>query len=129
MHRDPPDPKRAVLVVDDDGAIRALLRRWLDQWGYAVRSAGSADDALALMAEEAAAIVLCDIRMPGHDGLWLMQLIRNEWPHTVLIATSGVSELGVVEQVRRLGAVDYVTKPVGRESLRQAMERAAKAVG
>ena len=118
-----------MLVVDDDEAIRALLRRWLNQWGYAVRSADSADDALALMAEEAAAIVLCDIRMPGHDGLWLMQQIRNEWPHTVLIATSGVSELVVVEQVRRLGAVDYVTKPVGRESLRQAMERAGKIVG
>jgi CheY-like chemotaxis protein len=129
MHRDPTDQKRAVLVVDDDDAIRALLRRWLDQWGYAVRSAGSANDALALMADHAAGIVLCDIRMPGQDGVWLMQQIRNEWPQTVLIATSGVSELSVIEQVRRLGAVDYVTKPVGRESLRQAMARADKAAG
>jgi DNA-binding NtrC family response regulator len=126
MHRDSTDPKRSVLVVDDDEAIRALLRHWLDQWGYAVRSAGSADDALALMADHAAEIVLCDIRMPGHDGLWLMQQIRNQWPQTAFIATSGVSEVAVVEQVRRLGAIDYVTKPVGRESLRQAMERARK---
>jgi DNA-binding NtrC family response regulator len=127
--RNAADARRSVLVVDDDEAVRNVLRRWLEQWRFAVRSAGSADDALGLMAEHAAAIVLCDIRMPGHDGLWLMQQVREQWPRTVLIATSAVSEIDVVQQVRRLGAVDYVTKPVGRESLRQAMERAENAVG
>jgi DNA-binding NtrC family response regulator len=119
----------SVLVVDDDEAIRKLLRRWLEQWGFSVRSASSADSALALMAASPAAIVLCDIRMPGRDGVWLMQQIREEWPATALIATSGVSELAVLERVRRLGAVDFVPKPVGRESLKQAMDRARQVLG
>jgi two-component system cell cycle sensor histidine kinase/response regulator CckA len=129
LHGDNKDPKPSVLVVDDDEAIRRLLRRWLEQWQFAVRLAGSASDALALMAADPAAIVLCDVRMPDRDGVWLMQQIRERWPQTILIATSAGSDLDVIEQVRNLGAVDYVTKPVGRESLKQAMYRARKASG
>lgn len=117
-------PNRVVLIVDDDPGIRKLLRHWLEQWQFPVRSAASAADALALMTADPAAIVLCDIRMPGRDGLWLMRQIKEGWPQTVLIATSGVSDLDVVVEVRELGVAAYVTKPVGRESLRQALERA-----
>ena len=127
MHSEKKDPQLSVLVVDDDDAIRKLLRRWLEQWQFAVRTAGSATDALTLMIAHPAAIVLCDIRMPGRDGVWLMQQIREAWPQTVLVMTSAVSEPEVVEQVRMLGAVDFVTKPVGRESFRQAIDRAASA--
>ena len=120
-------PQLSVLVVDDDEAMRRLLRRWLEEWQFGVRTAGSATDALALMIAHPAAIVLCDIRMPGRDGVWLMQQIGEAWPQTVLVMTSAVSDPDVVELVRNLGAVDFVTKPVGRESLRQAMDRAEKA--
>ena len=127
MHSENNNPPLSVLVVDDDEAIRKLLRRWVEQWGFDVRTAGSAHDALALMVAHPAAIVLCDIRMPGRDGVWLIRQIREVWPQTVPVMTSAVSEPDVVEQVRLLGAVDFVTKPVGRESFRQAIDRAVSA--
>jgi DNA-binding NarL/FixJ family response regulator len=51
-------------------------------------AAGSATDALALMVAHTSNIVLCDIRMPGRDGVWLMQKIMEAWPQTVFVMTS-----------------------------------------
>jgi CheY-like chemotaxis protein len=68
-----------VLVVDDDPAIRELLCRCLEASGHLVKQASSADVALDVMAEAPASVVLCDIRMPGRDGLWLAERLRAEW--------------------------------------------------
>ena len=119
----------SVLVVDDEEGVRSLLRRWLERWHFTVRTAGSATDALALMIAHPSDIVLCDIRMPGRDGVWLVEKLTEAWPTTVFVMTSGVSDADVIERVRRLGAVDFVPKPVGRESFREAMDRAVKACG
>ena len=69
-----------VLIVDDEAPIRALLRRWLAGWGYGVRDVGDAVEALTVMAADPADIVLCDINMPEHDGLWLAEQGRAPWP-------------------------------------------------
>jgi DNA-binding NtrC family response regulator len=115
---------RSVLVVDDDGSIRELLRRWLQHWGYDVRIARDAATALEAMLERPADIVLADIHMPGADGLWLTQMIREKWPRTAVILATGVVEVDTVAKAQRVGAVDYITKPFGREMLRQALTRA-----
>ena len=62
-----------VLVVDDEEAIRTLLSRWLMSWGYTTRLAASANDALEQLTAAPASIVLCDVMMPVHDGLWLAE--------------------------------------------------------
>ena len=113
-----------MLVVDDERAQRELLRRWLDSWSYDVRLAADAREALAAMLAQPADILLADIRMPGHDGLWLIERVRAKWPRTAIIVASGVAELEAVKKAQRLGAVDYVTKPFGREVIKQALERA-----
>ena len=113
-----------VLVVDDEPAIRRFLMRWLEGWGYAVREAGTATEALALMMAEPASIVLCDIKMPGHDGLWLVERLHEKWPGTAVIMASCIDDLPTVMRSRQQGAVDYVQKPFGRELLRQSLQRA-----
>lgn len=113
-----------VLVVDDEPRVRELLRRWLEGWGYVVKLAGSATDALEVMLTTPASILVCDIRMSGHDGFWLIDRVRAKWPETAVIMASGVGDLDVVAKARRAGAVDYVTKPFGRELLWQALSRA-----
>jgi DNA-binding NtrC family response regulator len=115
-----------VLIVEDDPGNRELLRRWLTEWNYEVNTAVSAAEGLAAMLAEPAEIILCDIRMPGtHDGLWLAERVRAKWSQTAVIMASGVVEVDAVEKAQRLGAIDYVTKPFGREPLRQALDRAA----
>ena len=114
-----------VLVVDDEPPMRRLLARWLEAWGYAVKEAGTATEALETLTAEPASIVLCDIKMPEHDGLWLVERVRARWPKTAIIMTTGVQDVQTVIKTRQEGVVDYVTKPVGRELLSQALCRAA----
>src|SRR5258708_12929493 len=72
----------SVLVVDDETGVRDLMARWLASGGYDVRTAASADEALQRVHDSAPAVALCDIRMPGHDGLWLARQIRRNAPRT-----------------------------------------------
>ena len=116
-----------VLVVDDEESIRKVLRYQLEQWGYKVRVAPSATEALQMLLSEPASIAILDIRMPGHDGLWLLERIRKTWSHIAVIMATGADDIALVEQSRKLGAVDYVLKPFDKDMLRQAMQRAASA--
>jgi CheY-like chemotaxis protein len=113
-----------VLVVDDEPPVREFLRRWLEGWGYAVKEAGSAPAALEVMLAEPASIMLCDIKMPGQDGLWLAERVREKWPQTAVIMATALDDIPTVLKSRQLGAIDYVLKPFGREMLRQALNRA-----
>jgi DNA-binding NtrC family response regulator len=115
-----------VLVVDDEESIRKLLTRWLEGWGYESKQAGNAEDALALMSAEPAAIILCDVMMPVHDGIWLAEQVRTRWPQTAVVMASSAQDMETVMRMRKQGAVDYVTKPFGREMLRQALLRASE---
>lgn len=114
-----------VLVVDDEAPIRELLTRWLKSWGYAVKTAASAEDALAVMAAEPAAIMVCDIEMPGHDGLWLADRVLEQWPHTAIIIGTIHDDARIVRWSRKVGALWYVTKPFDAALLRQAVDHAA----
>jgi DNA-binding NtrC family response regulator len=113
-----------VLVVDDEESIRKLLTRWLTGWGYQSKHAANADEAIDLMTADPAAIILCDVIMPARDGIWLAEQVRTRWPQTAVIMASSAQDMETVMRMRKQGAVDYVTKPFGREMLRQALQRA-----
>ena len=116
----------SVLVVDDEEAIRRLLTRWLADWGYDAKEAANAEDAIVMMTAQPAEIILCDVNMPVHDGVWLAEQVRGRWPQTAVIMASGAQDMETVMRMRKQGAVDYVTKPFGREMLRQALQRASQ---
>jgi DNA-binding NtrC family response regulator len=113
-----------ILVVDDEAAIRDILSRRLTQWGHDVVTAHNAEAALETMAAQPAEIAFCDVIMPLLDGVWLARQICERWPATVIVAVSGAQDMETVVKMRQHGAVDYVTKPIGREMLHQALERA-----
>jgi response regulator RpfG family c-di-GMP phosphodiesterase len=113
----------SVLVVDDEVGVRDLLSRWLASGGYDVKTAANADEALSRLHETRPAVALCDIRMPGHDGLWLAQQIRQQAPETAIIMATGVHDVGSAVASLRHGVVDYLTKPFGRDRLREAVYR------
>jgi CheY-like chemotaxis protein/DNA-directed RNA polymerase subunit RPC12/RpoP len=117
------DASSYVLVVDDEAVVRDFLERCLEGSGYAVMKAGSAAEALEMMVSRPAAIVLCDIRMPGQDGLWLAGRLRAHWPRTQIVMITAIDDLETVRQSRELGAVDYITKPVSPETLLQVIRR------
>ena len=120
-------PQPYVLVVDDDAATRGFLRGWLETMGYDVKEAPTAEIAVATMIAAPASIVLLDIDMPGHNGLWVAERVRESWPATAIVFASGVDKMETIERARWLGAVDYVQKPFQWELVAQAMRRAGRA--
>jgi putative two-component system response regulator len=113
----------AVLVVDDETGIREVIARWLASGGYAVSTAASASEALDRVHDTPPAVALCDIRMPGQDGLWLAQQIRHDAPETAVIMATGVQDVGPAVSSLRHGVIDYLTKPFGRDRLRESVLR------
>jgi two-component system KDP operon response regulator KdpE len=109
-------PRPAILVVDDDLSIRALLRGTLARGGYDAIEARSGTEALALARAERPDAVLLDLGLPDRDGLELIPLLRQTGPAPILI----ISARDATEQkvaALDLGADDYVTKPFDGEEV------------
>ncbi len=115
-----------VLVVDDEPTVREFLSVCLQRWGYSVRQAASAEEAIDHMVARPASVVLCDVKMPGHDGLWLLDRLRAEWPGTPVVMASGIDDVQTIQHSRSLGAVDYITKPISPLQLREALRRVTR---
>ncbi|RJP17307.1 MAG: sigma-54-dependent Fis family transcriptional regulator [Deltaproteobacteria bacterium] len=104
--------KARILVVDDERAIRDLLTEALRDAGYEVLSAGGGEEATAILREENIQIAVCDIRMPGMDGLELLRYIRDVSPETVVILITAYASVETAVNALRDGAFDYFLKPL-----------------
>jgi CheY-like chemotaxis protein len=113
-----------VLIVDDETAVRDYLKRCLDGAGYAVKLAANAAEALEVMMTAPAAVVLCDVRMPGQDGLWLTERLHAHWPTTAIVMATAIDDMQTINQSRALGAVDYISKPIRPDQLIEVVRRA-----
>jgi response regulator RpfG family c-di-GMP phosphodiesterase len=117
------EARRSVLIVDDEASVRHLMRRWLESRGYSVAVASGADQALELLADAPTSVVLCDLRMPGRDGLWLADQLRREHPDTAVIIATGMNDASTTVEGLRHGVIDYLTKPFERDRLCAAVSR------
>ena len=111
-----------ILVVDDDEGVRKVLARWITDMGYTVKSAGDADTALALMGEGPIDLALCDVRMPGHDGVWLVDQARRLHADIPVVLATGLIEMDPMVTLRP-GVVGYIVKPFNREDLEKVILR------
>ncbi len=116
-------PQHAVLIVDDEPAPRELFGRWLKRAGHTVETASSAGKALEIQSELRAPVVVCDIRMPGYDGLWLAEQLRDQHPETAIIMVTGAPDVGTAVTSLRQGVADYLSKPCSADRLRQSVQR------
>jgi DNA-binding NarL/FixJ family response regulator len=116
-----------VLIVDDHLVVRNGLRMMLGACADigVVGEAANASDALHWLRENSADVILCDISMPGRNGLELLKMIKAEWPRlAVLIVTMYQEDLYAVRAVK-LGAAGYLTKDAGERILADAIRSAA----
>jgi DNA-binding NtrC family response regulator len=109
-----------VLVVDDEPSIRQLVGRWLGDAGHDYAAAESADAALAAMETSPAAVVFCDVQMPGHDGIWLTRQLRALYPTTAVVLATGVTTVPPNVSMQS-GVLAYLVKPFRRETLLDAL--------
>jgi two-component system NtrC family response regulator len=111
----------AILIVDDDAAMRDALSEAVSDLGHDPRMAVSGQDALATLDHEAVSAVLLDLRMPGMDGLEVLRRIRSRpHPPVVTVLTAHATATNTIEAMR-LGAFDHLTKPIGREDLARVL--------
>ncbi len=116
-----------ILIVDDESGFREILARRLEKRGAVVNQAAGGEEALASLAQESVDVVLLDVRMPGMDGLSVLEHIRQKHPDTeVILITGNVSTQEGVAGIKA-GAFDYLTKPIEIEHLigkiRQAFDK------
>lgn len=117
---DPPQ----ILVVDDDDAVRDVISVLLKEEGYACTCAAGAQQALTITAEQEMHLVISDMKMPGRDGLWLLDRLRKEHPDTAVIMLTGYGDTETAVECLRRGAADYLLKPPKVTDLVRAVERA-----
>lgn len=111
----------SVLVVDDDQTLRGVLSSWVHSFGYYVHEAGTAEDALDTLAEVPADVALCDVNMPGQDGLWLASQIRERYPCTAIIMATAARDIEPAINSLRNDVVDYLLKPFDGTRLLEAL--------
>ena len=113
-----------LLLIDDDPGIRKVMSITLEDAGYAVRTAASGEEGLALCLESSPEIVITDIRMPGMDGLEVLRCVKEKYPDIEVIVVTAFSELDFAVKALQLGASDFITKPVNDDALQVALKRA-----
>lgn len=112
------NPPWTLLAVDDEPNILAALRRLFRATGWRVLTAGHADEALALLASEPVDAVLSDMRMPGMDGVQLLERVSTRWPRIARLLLTGQADLrSTIDAINRGGLHRYITKPWNDEEL------------
>lgn len=115
------------LIVDDEAALRAVLRRLMEAEGFQCDEASSGIEALAFLNTETIPLVLSDFHMPRMDGGQLLQEIHRRWPDTAVVMITAVSDVDLAVRCLEAGALDYLTKPFSIEEVRarvgQALEK------
>lgn len=110
-------PSAKVLILDDEPAHVLFLEYFLTSQGYTVSCASDGNSGLARIMEEAPAVVLLDILLPGVDGLQVLSRIRARSPDTVVIMTTGVESKTVAQEALKRGVCAYLQKPLDLDQL------------
>lgn len=111
-----------VVVLDDEELVRESLQARLERSGYRVITAGDYKEFTHLMADYDA--VLCDIILPGNNGLQALKWASQYYPHTPVIMMTGEPTFQTAAEAIRLGAYDYLAKPIDKEELLTTLARA-----
>ena len=116
--------EKTLLLVDDEEDIRDILWIPLTDMGYTVYTAENGDEALEIFRKKKPPIVITDIKMPGMDGIELLEMIKNEDPDVEVIMITGHGDMNLAIESFRDDAVDFITKPINVTALQTAIHRA-----
>ena len=117
-----------LLIIDDDDVVRASLAAYLEDSGFSVLQAGNGQQGLQVFEEHQPDLVICDLRMPQMGGLELIRQVSERAPQLPVIVVSGAGVMSDAVEALRLGAADYLIKPledlaVLEHSVRRALDR------
>ncbi len=115
-----------ILVIDDEVAVNNNIRKILQKKGYQVDQAVTRDEALERIADGGYGLVLLDLKIPGVQGLELLEAVRDRCPGARVIMITGYASIETAVEAARMGAVDYLPKPFTPDEIRRATENALR---
>ncbi|MGH7257619.1 MAG: sigma-54-dependent transcriptional regulator, partial [Nitrospiraceae bacterium] len=113
-----------ILIVEDEVNIRSALVTMLEKKGHLVRGVGTGEEGLAHLEEVKADLVITDLRMPGMDGMEFLRRVKDMLPDTEVVVMTAYGSIDTAVEAMRLGAYDYLTKPIDRDRFPLVVEKA-----
>jgi two-component system response regulator HydG len=117
------DKKMSIMVVDDETIVRESLLHWFNKYGHMVETASSAFEALEKLEKFPFQLLFVDIKMPGMDGIELLEKIKQQYPDTIVVIITAYGSIESSVKAMRIGAHDYLLKPFKPDQLSLVMER------
>ena len=116
-----------ILVVDDEDIVLESCQAVFELEGFEVMLVPSADKAIEAMKNDNFALLLIDVKMPKHDGMYLMEKIKEQWPNIPIIVMSGYYTTETIKEAFKMGAANFIAKPFEPDELvktvRQIIEK------
>ena len=121
--------KHQILILDDEADVRAAIRMQLKNSDFDILEADNFARAMELLQENALTVdvIICDVRMPGVDGVEAVANFQREFPNTPVIVLTGFPDVDLaVDFMKKEDVMDYLTKPVDKDKLLAAIDKAAQ---
>lgn len=115
---------KRVLVVDDEENLRRVTQLKLQQAGYEATTASDGTQALELLARHPQDLIITDLKMPGMSGMDLLRRVKEDYPEVIVIVVTAFGTIESAVEAMRLGAHDYIIKPVNADALKLVVSRA-----
>ena len=113
-----------ILIVDDEIAIRSLLQDYFLQLGYEVMTAASAGEATQILSSEQIGVALVDLKLPDHDGLYVIDRLKQASPEAAVVMMTGYPTMDSVLGALQHGAFYFIVKPFRLSELEETIQRA-----
>jgi two-component system response regulator HydG len=112
--------RASVLIVDDEEIVRRSHLRSLESTGCQAEAAEDGHKALRAMEDHPFDVILLDLRMPDLDGMDVLKIIKERWPESEVVVITGFPTIESAKKAVRLGAQNYIAKPIGPEDVVKA---------
>jgi len=117
------DDRMQIMIVDDEMIIRESFFHWFKKGGHMVDTAASGFEALEKLEKFPFDLLFVDIKMPGMDGIELLEKVKAEYPDTIVIIITAYGSIESAVKAMKLGAMDYLMKPFKPDQLNLTMEK------
>ena len=113
---------KPILIVDDEPIVRESIRDWLQDAGYQVYTAESGEEALSLIEKQDFSLIVIDVRLPGKTGIKILTEVKQQKPQIKSIVITAYPSAEMAAEAMKLGAVDYLIKPVNPDDLEKLIQ-------
>ncbi len=115
---------KPILIVDDEPIVRESIRDWLKDAGYEVVTAETGEEALEIVNQRDFGVIVIDVRLPGKTGIKVLQEIKAIKPQIKSVVITAYPTAEVATETKKLGAIDFLIKPVAPDDLEQSIRDA-----